>query len=84
MDDPGGSSTLRLMSSTGHGDLALRTVLLGMRYLLMPLIKDICYISAPKNHFEGFRYANHTFNLLESLRRKDSGKLSKSGDVGQF
>ena len=30
MDDPGGSSTIRLMSSTGHGDLALRTVLLGM------------------------------------------------------
>jgi hypothetical protein len=35
-----------------------------------------CYISSSKNHFGGFRYANHTFNLLESLRRKDSGKLA--------
>jgi len=38
--------------------------------------RDNCYISAPKNHFEGFRYENHTFNLLESLRRKDNGKVS--------
>jgi hypothetical protein len=30
MDDPGGSSAIRLVSSAGHGDLALRTVLLGM------------------------------------------------------
>jgi hypothetical protein len=30
MDDPGGSSTIRLISSAGHGDLALRTVLLGV------------------------------------------------------
>lgn len=34
-----------------------------------------CPISASKNHFEGFRYADHTFNLLEYLRRKDNGKL---------
>jgi hypothetical protein len=36
----------------------------------------ICPISASKNHFEGFRYADHTFNLLEFLRRKDNGKIS--------
>jgi len=38
---------------------------------------EFCYISAPKNHFEGFRYADHTFNLLEFLRRKDNRKLAK-------
>jgi hypothetical protein len=42
---------------------------------LLAEVSSYCYISPPKNHFEGFRYANHTFNLLESLRRKDNGKL---------
>lgn len=35
-----------------------------------------CYISASKNHFEGFRYADHTFNLLESLRDNCNGTPS--------
>ena len=34
-----------------------------------------CPISVPKDHVEEFRYADHIFNLLESLIRKDSGKL---------
>jgi hypothetical protein len=39
----------------------------------------ISYISASKDHFEGFRYADHIFNLFESLRINDNGKLSKLG-----
>ncbi len=34
-----------------------------------------CPISAPKDHFEGSHYAEHIFNLWESLRRKDNGRI---------
>jgi hypothetical protein len=33
-------------------------------------------ISASQNHFEGFHSKDYTFNLWESLRGKDNGKLA--------
>jgi hypothetical protein len=34
-----------------------------------------CSISASKNHVEGFRYADHTFNLLVSFLKNDNGEV---------
>jgi len=43
---------------------------------------DFCPLCAPKDHFQGFHYADHIFNILESLRRKAIGKLNDARGLG--